>query len=367
VRGRLPALGLALHAFGLGDATVGLSPDPLLFALDLTNLRLDTLFHGRWILIPGRRPRGRRRGRRRWLRRNGLGLSNRRLVARQGDSRAADRRSRRLNRRRRRGRDRSELLALARGLILRHLPLCLGRFPARTTAAPATAPPAAATLGALRRPLFAAALGLGLALFAVCEPGRALLLAGELALLLSVRGRTGRRPCDGRRDGPGLTGRRGLIGRRGLRRRHLRGSTLGPCDRRRCPGRRRRRRGKRLRTLAVLILGPALRDAHDQEEHEDRRDQAADEVLDVVADEVPGFARERIRLSHRRHHESQEGQHGREQGDSGAHGSRSYLIRPLNSRSTSRRTSLSAISRRRSRPSLPRASASSTLARGPLK
>ena len=142
----------------------------------------------------------------------------------------------------------------------------------------------------------------------------------------------------------------------------------GPGTRRVGARRRRWRASAAPLLLLGLFLAAPLGDADHQQEQQDRRDQAGDEVLDVVADEVASLVREGFCVGLGRADQGHDQrQHRQDQGGAGTHRTRSYRIRPLNSRSTSRRTSRSAISRRRSRPSLPRASASSTFARRPLK
>ena len=170
------------------------------------------------------------------------------------------------------------------------------------------------------------------------EAGGALLLTSLLALVLGVSGWP-RGGGGGPADGAGAPAARKLGGLAAG------GARAGGAGAAVAAGGE-RRRGRRLAFLRLFLAAP-LGDADHQQEQQDRRDQAGDEVLDVVADEVAGMlGKDGLAWAGASsgHGERQ----GQDQGRTGTHRTRSYLILPLNSRSTSRRTSRSAIWRRRS-------------------
>ncbi len=251
----------------------------------------------------------------------------------------------------------------------------------------------AALLGLALHALFLAALQLGLACLAQLRPFLALLVA--LAALAVLGGLARRRRLTRYRGRGRLTGGRqrlpwGARGSGGCRGSdsgghsgHLggrRGSGRGCGRRGRLPGGRSARGvGGRLRRLLLqLLLAAPFVDAHDQQQDEDRDQQGADEDIRCCRSRshspFPGTNRRwpsQARPSRRRSSRRQ-----RRESSSGSAWPcilactptvSTQRILPLNSRSTSLRTSRSAISRRRSRPSLFRAKASSTFARGPLK
>ena len=184
-------------------------------------------------------------------------------------------------------------------------------------------------LGAFAHPFFFAGLGLFLAPFAVLGPSRALLVAGELALVLRASARRAARRAHRRLGAPGAAaaprprggGGGAAASAVGAARQCCAAWAAGGCGRRRGgagAGRRRRAapsspggsscaspsaasaasasgpsaawRLRRLdhRALAAFFLAAPLADADREEKDEERHDQGRRDVLDVVADEVTG-------------------------------------------------------------------------------